>query len=308
MRLITGLCVLLMLYFASIQIPLAGPLVGTLIPLPIVLVCRRVGWWSGFYLVLVAGGAVFYLERFFHFPNELIHFLELALIGLLLALFIIRGYSADRAIAFTVLVAAGIGGLVFVGRALSLGVTPFEFLAQTIEDLVKGFMAFLGKEGIPPDKLVPEGLSVSDLTQLLVQISPALWLINTTLVVWLNMILSREIWRHATGEDPGPPLNLWKSPEWLVFITLGAGFGLLVPMAWVPKVALNILLLCGLIYFYQGLAIVAFVFHRCQVPRVIRALGYPLLLLKPVALLVIGVGLVDLWFDFRRLHPPPSQA
>jgi len=308
LRLVTGLFVLMMLYFASIQIPLVGPLVGTLIPLPIILVCRRVGWWSGFFLVLVAGGAILYLEHFFQFPGEIVHFLGLALIGLLLALLSQRGYSADRAIGFTVLVVAVIGGSVFIGQTLARGVSPFEYLTQTIGDLVKGFLALLGKEGIPPEQLMPDDLTVSGLIQLLVQISPALWLINTTLVVWLNMILSRAIWRRATGEETGPPLNLWKTPEWLVFVALGAGFGLLMPMGWISNVALNILLLCGLIYFYQGLAIVAFIFHQCQVPKIIRALGYPLLLLKPVTILVIGVGLVDLWFDFRRLHRPPSQA
>jgi hypothetical protein len=31
-------------------------------------------------------------------------------------------------------------------------------------------------------------------------------------------------------------------------------------------------------------------------------------MLKPAMLLVILMGLVDLWLDFRRLHRPPSEA
>ncbi|OPX21122.1 MAG: hypothetical protein BZ151_00180 [Desulfobacca sp. 4484_104] len=308
LRLISGLCVLLLLYIASLQIPLLGTLFGILIPLPIILVCRRVSWWSGFFLVLVAAGVFWYLEHFFHLNGEIVQYLELALIGLVLALLSIRGYAADRAISITVLIMTLVGGLIFVAQALHQGLAPLDYLHRTIENLANNFLTLLGKEGIPAEQLLPDNLQLPRLIELVVQISPALWLINTTLIVWLNMILSREIIRQSTGQDVGPPLNLWKSPEWLVFIALAAGFGILLPIGWLPKVALNVLLLCGLIYFYQGLAIVAFIFHRFRVPKIIRALGYPLLLLKPLTLLVIGVGLVDLWFDFRRLHQPPTQA
>jgi uncharacterized protein YybS (DUF2232 family) len=308
LTLIAGLWALLLLYLASIQIPVAGVLVGSLIPLPIILVSRRIGWWSGFFLVLVAVGAILYLAHSFGLPGEILQFLPLALIGLLLAFWSGRGYPVDRTIGLTVLAVVLFGSGVFLGQALLQGLSPLDYLTRSVQAIVDNLLAFLRKEGIPLKELLPENFSASELVQFMVQISPALLVINVTLVVWLNMILARLIIGKTGREATDPPLNLWKSPEWLVFIALGGGFILFLPFGWLQAVGLNVLLVCGLIYFYQGLAIVAFIFQRCRVPRVIRFMGYPLVVIKPITFLIIGLGLVDLWFDFRRLHQPPSQA
>jgi uncharacterized protein YybS (DUF2232 family) len=71
----------------------------------------------------------------------------------------------------------------------------------------------------------------------------------------------------------------------------------------------NVVLICSLVYFFQGLAILAYSFSRFQVPRFFRWTAYLLLiLLKPAMLLVILMGLIDLWLDFRQLHRPPSEV
>jgi hypothetical protein len=36
----------------------------------------------------------------------------------------------------------------------------------------------------------------------------------------------------------------------------------------------------------------------------LRLIAYPLLFLNPLVLLIITLGLMDLWLDFRRLHQP----
>ncbi len=143
---------------------------------------------------------------------------------------------------------------------------------------------------------------------MIAQITPALLLINNTVVVLLNYILSRKLGGQHGWEDPKLPLACWEAPGWLVFVLIGAGFLLLVPyQAW-QMTGVNVLLLCGLFYFFQGLAIVAFSFRRFQVPRFFRWTAYMLLVLvKPAILMVILMGLTDLWFDFRRLHQPPPE-
>lgn len=308
LMLLTALWSLLLLYMAFLQIPLIGALVSTLIPLPIILVSRRAGWWSGFLLVLVASGAILYLQHLFQFTGEIFYFLELALIGLLLAFLSGRGYPAGRVIGLTVVPVALIMCGVLLGKALAQGLSPLALLTRTVQEFVNNFLAFLQKEGISSKNLLPPDVTPAKLTQLLVHLSPALLLINTTLVVWLNLILSRLILPRAEGEEQSPPLHLWKSPEWLVFIALAAGFGFLSPLGWLQQISLNVLLVCGLIYFYQGLAIIVYVYQRWQVPRVVRFLSYPLIVLEPTILLLIVIGLADLWLDFRRLQAPPSRA
>ena len=56
------------------------------------------------------------------------------------------------------------------------------------------------------------------------------------------------------------------------------------------------------LFFFQGLGIVSFFFERKKVPRFLKILLYSLIALQQLALLaVIGIGLFDMWFDFRKL-------
>ena len=85
---------------------------------------------------------------------------------------------------------------------------------------------------------------------------------------------------------------------------LAAGFLLLVPVTLVRLVSMNLLVVFGLLYFCQGAAVVASWFQRFRLPRLLRLIGYPLMFLHPLFFLVITLGLMDVWLDFRRLHQP----
>jgi uncharacterized protein YybS (DUF2232 family) len=70
-------------------------------------------------------------------------------------------------------------------------------------------------------------------------------------------------------------------------------------------VGLNGLLVYMVVYFFQGIAIVAFYFRKKQVPRVARLLFYGIIGVQQVVMLaVIGVGFFDTWFNFRKLGKP----
>jgi uncharacterized protein YybS (DUF2232 family) len=108
-------------------------------------------------------------------------------------------------------------------------------------------------------------------------------------------------------------LREWKSPEPLVWGLIASGFVLFVPgFAGLRAVALNVLLVIGACYFAQGLAVIAFFFHKNNVPRFLRGLTYVLIIFQQIfTLLVVGLGLFDLWGDFRRLgknNLTPSRA
>jgi len=49
---------------------------------------------------------------------------------------------------------------------------------------------------------------------------------------------------------------------------------------------------------------VAAMFQRFQVPLFLRLIGYPLLFMNPLFFMLIILGLMDLWLDFRRLQQP----
>jgi uncharacterized protein YybS (DUF2232 family) len=108
-------------------------------------------------------------------------------------------------------------------------------------------------------------------------------------------------------------LREWNAPEPLVWGLIACGFSLLIPgLEFFQTAAINILLVIAACYFFQGLAVVAYFFHKGRVPYFLRMVTYVLIIFQQIfTLLIVGLGLFDLWGDFRRLKKKdlnPSQA
>ena len=97
-------------------------------------------------------------------------------------------------------------------------------------------------------------------------------------------------------------LKEWQAPDPLVWVLVGAGCILLLPGTVSKAIGMNLLLVVLLVYFFQGLSIVAFFFDRKRVPKLIRGFAYAFIVLQEIAtLLVVGLGVFDVWFNVRRI-------
>jgi uncharacterized protein YybS (DUF2232 family) len=213
-----------------------------------------------------------------------------------------RGCSADGAIILTVVALSLLALLLVSGQAYFSGVTLQELLAQKSREITELLDKILAGEGGAAKGLPLLGLSRAELQGLLQSLLPALMITNTGIVAWINVILARQVTVLLGGERPEPPLYYWSPPEWLIFVLLGSGFLLLIPVSGLRLISLNLLLVLALIYFCQGMAVVAAWFNRLRLPRFLRLVGYALLFLNPLFILIITLGLMDLWLDFRRLR------
>jgi uncharacterized protein YybS (DUF2232 family) len=152
------------------------------------------------------------------------------------------------------------------------------------------------------------------IVEMIVQVAPALLFLGVALIVLVNVLLlcRRFPERRAQWVDLAN-LREWKGPEWLVWGLIVCGFVLFIPAASAIRlIAINLLLVIGAFYFAQGLAIVGYFFDKNNVPRFLRWLTYVLIGFEQIfTLLIVGLGLFDLWGDFRRLrknnlHPQAS--
>jgi len=299
-----GLIALAALYLLGRLTPMAVLLLGVWLPLPVLVVGWRLGGGAAVALAAVAAAVLLALQPDLTGLLEHLNLVELLLLGALLSLLRQRGYTTPQAIV------AGVGGLaVFSGALLLLqgllsgaGVMGLlEKKAQAIAGILEQVMAEAGLEA-PKVPFADSGWS--EWGPLILKILPALWVINTALVAWLNLVVVRG-WAQAAGElDPEIPLSQWGAPEWLIFPFLAAGFLLLVPVPGLRLVGLNLILVLGLVYFFQGLAVAAALFERLQLPGFLKLLFFLIAFMNPVFLLVTLVGLLDLWLDFRRLDRP----
>ena len=99
-----------------------------------------------------------------------------------------------------------------------------------------------------------------------------------------------------------PPMMLWRPWEELIWVTL-------LGVSWLADLALNAVVVMSVIYAAQGLAVLRFFSRRHGVPRALELPFYIALLLLP-GLALIGLafaGLLDTWFDWRRLRPAPLE-
>ena len=108
-------------------------------------------------------------------------------------------------------------------------------------------------------------------------------------------------------------LNRWRAPELLVWGVIGCGLIILLPATGIRLIGVNGLLVLLTIYFIQGIAIVSFFFEKKKLPRVVRVVLYTMIALQQLFLLVIiCIGLFDMWINFRKIdtdkHEPDPPA
>jgi uncharacterized protein YybS (DUF2232 family) len=100
---------------------------------------------------------------------------------------------------------------------------------------------------------------------------------------------------------PGPTFAEWKAPEVLVWVLIVCGFTVVFATGTAQTVALNLLVVLLPVYFLQGLAVIDHFFRRKAFSPVLRVLGYMMVtLVNPLPMFVAGIGVFDLWIDFRK--------
>ena len=101
----------------------------------------------------------------------------------------------------------------------------------------------------------------------------------------------------------------WVLPEPLVFgLILGGLLKLYVMYVqqnkWVEVVSNNLLVFFGVLYMLGGLSIISFFLNKWRFPWFVRALSY-IALLNLVLPSICAVGILDVWFDFRKMKQTP---
>jgi uncharacterized protein YybS (DUF2232 family) len=148
--------------------------------------------------------------------------------------------------------------------------------------------------------------SLDVIQQIMIGMMPALVIGSTLMTVWVCLLTARQLLqlRGLPVPDYGA-LDHWKAPEMLVWGVIASGLLLLLPGLVAKTVGLNGLAVFMIVYFFQGMAIVAYFLRKKHVPRVARMLLYGLIAIQQVVMLaVVGVGFFDTWFNFRKIGTP----
>ncbi|HEX6767739.1 MAG TPA: DUF2232 domain-containing protein [Candidatus Binatia bacterium] len=168
--------------------------------------------------------------------------------------------------------------------------------------------------GFSKDSLETVIEKMPQLIDMTLQLLPGLLFLTFGFIALINVLSLRRRFPERRAEWFAiENFRDWKGPEPLVWGLIACGFGLFFPLPDLARlIAMNLLLIVGAFYFAQGLAVIAFFFHKNNVPRFLRGITYVLIVFQQIfTLMVVGLGLFDLWGDFRRLgkdNLTPSQA
>ena len=206
-------------------------------------------------------------------------------------------------------VAAGIAYYFFGSWA-----AMFQDLRAGMTQQIESAARMQEKMGLPAESISLLKDQAPQIVEMMLRLLPSLLLLSFAFIVLINILyIGRRFPERRSQWFALENLREWKAPEPLVWGLIFCGFALFVPIfPLVGAVALNLLLVIGACYFAQGLAVIAFFFNKNNVPRFLRGLTYVLIVFQQIfTLLVVGLGLFDLWGDFRRLGKDklnPSQA
>jgi len=171
--------------------------------------------------------------------------------------------------------------------------------------LVKTIEASFGQS-----PLLNSSLKVS-IEDLLLQ-APSGFVVLMVVAVALLLLMEPRLkeWAGVKNRASLQYLREFRLPDVFVWITILSMLGSFVQIdiKWLQVLSMNVLNICVLLYFFQGLAVVVHVFDWMKVSAFWKTLWLVLIVLQ-LFLIVSAVGIIDYWIDLRqRLKKKPTEA
>lgn len=274
-----------------------GVFVALVVPLPAAYLGMRSGFACSGLTVLATSLVAFGL---FGAVGALGYLLPFGVPSLLLVYLLRRGYSWDRAVAWSLAVLVFGGGIALYGLAAwqQSGVT--ELVGSYLQGEVQTALTLTEEMNLSGVQAEQFQKALGDAGDLLLQIYPAAAVVGYGLVL-LCTLFGLSFLARSRYRIPGVPFDHWKVPELWIWGLILAGGGVWLSEGVLQLAARNLLVIMLALYFLQGLAIVRYFFRTRRVSPLLRTLGYVLLAtLNPLPALVAGLGVFDLWIDFRK--------
>ena len=297
------------LFIGGVSLPPLGVIFLPFVAQPILVFGFKYGVGAG---LGVVGQAILLLVIFAGEELALIYGIFGVLVGLLFGL-LGRLRAIEQLVLAVAAVLSGLTaviGLYFYGSWSSL----FQDLHAGLTQQIASAVQVQEKMGLSQESLEVFKNQGPQIVGAILELLPALIFLSFAFIALINVLyLGRRFPERRSQWLSLQYLREWVGPEPTVWALIGCGFALFIPgLAAVRVIALNLLVVIGACYFAQGLAVIAFFFHKNNVPRFLRGLTYVLILFQQIfTLLVVGLGLFDLWGDFRHLKKnnlTPSQA
>jgi uncharacterized protein YybS (DUF2232 family) len=296
-----GVMATLFIFSAAVFMPVIGFVFSLFIPLPVLFYRAKLGRRHGMIIPLAALGVMSLL--FGGITMDILFFSGLMLLGFALSEMFEKELSVEMTVlaACGIVLGAGLTAILLYSIAANEGI--YALASAYVATNLELSLALYKGVGIPQETIDAIANSLDRIQYVLVRILPSLAAASTLFVAWTNLIVARPIMARRGVDCPDfGPLNHWRAPEPLVWGVIGSGLMVLIPDLGIRLIGVNGLLVLLTVYFIQGIAIVSFFFEKKRLPRTIRIVLYSMIALQQFFLLiVICIGLFDMWINFRKI-------
>lgn len=298
---ITGVSISLGIFSATLYLPLLGFFLALILPLPITFYRLKLGRNLGAAIMAMVAAVIAGVTGGICLDG--LFFSSLLLTGFFLGEFIEMHVSIERTGIYTCLASMGTCFFVFFLYTVTTGQDMFQLVSDYVGANLQMTLSLYSSMGIPQESIDLVSRSMTTIHHVMVRIMPALFSVMIMLVVWVNTLFIKKI-LHKKGLQVSQleGLNRWRAPEKLVWPVILFILLLFVPITNLKILGLNCILVVMPIYFFQGLAVISFVFEKRRFPGMLRLFIYSIIAIQQIFLFVIvGLGFFDTWIDFRKL-------
>lgn len=283
--------------------PIVGSIGLIFIPLPILYYYSKLDRTQGL-VVFVASLLVLVISyKLLDSKVNLPFFFLLGSLGLILSEILRKNYSIEKTVFHSTVALLTLGFTVLIYYNVKTGRTPWGLIEFYISESIQENIRLYSQLDISSEQVNLIKENADQIREGIISVFPALVLISTSFIVWLNILAGKLIFqRRGLWYPDFGNLACWKVADWMIWFLILSGGLFLVAAGMIKIVALNLLIVFLFIYMFQGLAIISFFFKKKNVPEFIRIICYFLIFGQQfLLLLVVGLGLFDIWLNFRKL-------
>jgi len=298
---ITGISLSLLIFSATLYLPLLGFFLALVLPMPVTFYRLKLGRKLGALIMaavcaIIAGvtGGIS-LDIFF--------FGSLLLTGFVLGEFIEMHLSIEKIGLYTCLTTMGTCLVILFLYSITKGQDLFSMVSDYVGANLQMTLTLYSSMGVPQESIDLVSRSIDTIQYVLVRIMPALFSMMIMFVVWVNtLFIKTMLIKKGLRVVQFEGLNRWRAPEKLVWPVILCGLILFIPVTGIKILGLNCILIIMPIYFFQGIAVISFVFEKRKFPRVVQFFIYSIIVIQQIFLfVVVGLGFFDTWIDFRKI-------
>ncbi len=190
-----------------------------------------------------------------------------------------------------------------------MSIHPYSHLVEMLDaGFAQTYELYKTNSELPPE--VQDNLAsvIIEVRSLIPRVLPGILACTVLVTVWMNQVVWNSLLlRHHPEKAPWQPYSYWKLPDQLIWIPITATVLFLLGNGTLRDIGLNLIIISGLIYFFQGLAVFIHLLVRWNVPGYLRVLLYFMLVIQSYGMLLVTLlGIGDIWFNFRRFEDKPT--